>query len=612
MTSRFSRSNSGTQTPIRIEEDVFEEEGSMSLKEDYYAILNVDKNATDVDIKNAYKRLCMTFHPDKHHENARQVAELKFHLIQKAYDSLIDPNKRHIYDLYGEDGLNESWDLTAPMDKDQIRKEFERRAKLKRELDEQNAVKSKGEINIAFDATRLFMPNRGAKREGLLGLLDIESIPEIQHALVVHSWENRINDSNSVTLRGNVVSKNGLGSGSIVASVRHIVSPLLWGEVAGTIGDNSGIDMKIVKNFSSDIFSTLNLSFKNLVNFPTASLMFGRKISTHTTGYITYRPDLNEFFELSNNSTSSCTIGFVHAHEKVESGLDIKAGLNSSYINVFQTRPFGAIRGRLQVTVATDTGLSFSIGGDRKLDKSTRMGLAVECGSREGVSFKLKVTRLGQRLSIPILISDTVDFKLALMSFAFPIIGYITVDRLVIRQWRQKRKERKLEELRKENSVTLEQRRQEAESAVALLADTIARKLEAEESREGLVIISALYGKLPPSSLESVRVLTPQGIHELAQSIKAQFKFLKTSSLPVSHQQDYIDVTIPVQALVTNGQLHIPGGFAKSNLIGFYDPCFGEKKQLRVTYQFQGRMHQVTVNDRAALAAPLRAHFVCI
>ncbi|KAJ3000641.1 hypothetical protein HDV02_004326 [Globomyces sp. JEL0801] len=467
MTSRFSRSNSGTQTPIRIEEDVFEEEGSMSLKEDYYAILNVDKNATDVDIKNAYKRLCMTFHPDKHHENARQVAELKFHLIQKAYDSLIDPNKRHIYDLYGEDGLNESWDLTAPMDKDQIRKEFERRAKLKRELDEQNAVKSKGEINIAFDATRLFMPNRGAKREGLLGLLDIESIPEIQHALVVHSWENRINDSNSVTLRGNVVSKNGLGSGSIVASVRHIVSPLLWGEVA--------------------------------------------------------------------------------------------AGLNSSYINVFQTRPFGAIRGRLQVTVATDTGLSFSIGGDRKLDKSTRMGLAVECGSREGVSFKLK----------------------------------------------------KLEELRKENSVTLEQRRQEAESAVALLADTIARKLEAEESREGLVIISALYGKLPPSSLESVRVLTPQGIHELAQSIKAQFKFLKTSSLPVSHQQDYIDVTIPVQALVTNGQLHIPGGFAKSNLIGFYDPCFGEKKQLRVTYQFQGRMHQVTVNDRAALAAPLRGKF-CI
>jgi DnaJ homolog subfamily C member 11 len=85
----------------------------------------------------------MTFHPDKHTEETKEFAEQKFHLIQKAYDVLSDVNKRHIYDLYGDDGLDDGWNITVAMDKDQLRQEYERRAAFRKEMEEQSKVKSR-------------------------------------------------------------------------------------------------------------------------------------------------------------------------------------------------------------------------------------------------------------------------------------------------------------------------------------------------------------------------------------------------------------------------------------------------------------------------------------
>jgi DnaJ family protein C protein 11 len=257
-------------------------------------------------------------------------------------------------------------------------------------------------------------------------------------------------------------------------------------------------------------------------------------------------------------------------------------------------------------------GITFSLGGDKRIGKTTRVGMSVDCTYQTGVSLKLKCNRLGQKLTIPILLSEEADFQMALYTFVIPVTGYFVLDRLFIKAWRERKRKERIEKIRLENAEILEKRRKEAEQAIMLLSDSIIRKLEAEESRDGLVIISALYGKLPPSDLDSVRVLSPQGIQELANSIKAQFKFLKQQDLPVAHREEFIDVTIPVQALVSNGQLHISGGHSKSHLIGFYDPCYGEKKELRVTYQFQGRLHQVTVSDKQPVAAPLRGIFLLI
>ena len=72
----------------------------MSIKEDYYKILFLTKNATDKDIKKAYRKLARKWHPDKNLNNKKE-AENKFKIISEAYSILSDPEKKKHYDMFG-------------------------------------------------------------------------------------------------------------------------------------------------------------------------------------------------------------------------------------------------------------------------------------------------------------------------------------------------------------------------------------------------------------------------------------------------------------------------------------------------------------------------------
>src|SRR5204862_7409083 len=70
---------------------------------DFYQTLGVARSASDAEIKTAYRKQAMTYHPDRN--NGSKEAEEKFKAITEAYDVLRDPNKRAVYDRYGEAGL---------------------------------------------------------------------------------------------------------------------------------------------------------------------------------------------------------------------------------------------------------------------------------------------------------------------------------------------------------------------------------------------------------------------------------------------------------------------------------------------------------------------------
>ena len=75
-------------------------------KRDYYDVLGVPKNATEDDIKKAYRKLAMKHHPDRNQGDTATKAEERFKEAKEAYEMLSDPHKRAAYDQHGHAGVD--------------------------------------------------------------------------------------------------------------------------------------------------------------------------------------------------------------------------------------------------------------------------------------------------------------------------------------------------------------------------------------------------------------------------------------------------------------------------------------------------------------------------
>lgn len=71
--------------------------------DDYYKVLGVDRRASDQEIKAAYRKLALKYHPDKNPDNT-EAARVSFNKVSEAYDTLHDPEKRKVYDQFGKQG----------------------------------------------------------------------------------------------------------------------------------------------------------------------------------------------------------------------------------------------------------------------------------------------------------------------------------------------------------------------------------------------------------------------------------------------------------------------------------------------------------------------------
>lgn len=95
------------------------------MADDYYKVLGVGRNATDEEIKKAYRKLAMKYHPD--HAKGDKAAEERFKKISEAYAVLSDKQKRQEYDTFGSEGFHQRFsqeDIFRGFDINDILREF--------------------------------------------------------------------------------------------------------------------------------------------------------------------------------------------------------------------------------------------------------------------------------------------------------------------------------------------------------------------------------------------------------------------------------------------------------------------------------------------------------
>ncbi|HRY90301.1 MAG TPA: molecular chaperone DnaJ, partial [Rubrivivax sp.] len=83
-------------------------------KRDYYDVLGVPRNASDDDIKKAYRKLAMKHHPDRNQGDKAKAAEERFKEAKEAYEMLSEPQKRAAYDQFGHAGVDPNMGARGP------------------------------------------------------------------------------------------------------------------------------------------------------------------------------------------------------------------------------------------------------------------------------------------------------------------------------------------------------------------------------------------------------------------------------------------------------------------------------------------------------------------
>uniref|UniRef100_A0A7N6FL21 DnaJ homolog subfamily C member 11 n=1 Tax=Anabas testudineus TaxID=64144 RepID=A0A7N6FL21_ANATE len=486
----------------------------------YFMFYNIVLQATQEELKAAYRRLCMLYHPDKHRDpELKRQAETLFNLVHEAYEVLSDPQARAIYDIYGKRGLDvEGWEVVerrrTPAE---IREEYERLQREREERRLQQRTNPKGTISVGIDATDLFDRYEEDYEDMVGGVPHVE----INKMHISQSIEAPLTSRDTAILSGSLSTHNGNGGGTINVAFRRVTSAKGWGEVEVGAGDTHGplFGLKIFRNLTPRFFVTAQcgLQFSSRGVRPGITTVLARHLDKNTMGYLQWRWGIQSSMNTSivrdtksSHFTFAMQLGIPHTF------------MMMSYQYKFQDEDQTKIKGSVK---SGFFGTVVEYGAERKISRHSVLGATVSVGVPQGVSLKIK----------------------------------------------------DLEKQRESSASNIAKKKQEAEAAVLLMQESVRRIIEAEESRMGLIILNAWYGKFVTDNSRK---------HERAK---------------------VIDVTVPLQCLVKDSKLILTEA-TKSGLPGFYDPCVGEEKSLKVLYQFRGVMHQVLSGDTEPLRIPKQSH----
>eukprot|EP00056_Hartaetosiga_gracilis_P005922 m.90849 g.90849 ORF g.90849 m.90849 type:complete len:615 (+) comp12318_c0_seq1:15-1859(+) len=608
------------------------EEEVKDFSEDYYALLNVPKNASKAEIRSAYKQLSKLYHPDKHTDEAmQQLARKMFPRIQKAYTVLSDEQSRAVYDAYGVKGVSAGNEIAPYYNTAaELKAEFEMAERQREHERFLNMAAPKGMMAVTIDATKWFTyahahthEEDGDDMNFLLTDEDIDDVDDeltglefeeeegmehfededeefelyeddetptitemvggisIKSMKIEQEMQTRIDDKNTLKFFGSITNSK-RSRGGIGVSWDRFLSPSLTLQTTLSFGTQNLIKAKLQRTFhkiKTTVFG--ELLFASMAVKSAHVLVAGL-----TTGFVHRLTDaLSLVMHLKIGVDSSLTTSLIHNTKTFVNNISAKLSKEVSSLSV-ESR-FDISESTKVILSASYSPLDTSVGYtlERTVSEHARFAMSVSVGLNSGVMTKVKYVSARQAYVIPVHLSDHFALSAVATASVLPIALFFAVRNLLVLPYLNAQEREKTAQRRKMKRMLMRKRREEARSAVLLMTQSVMRKIAAEEKVDGLVIEQALYGKILSSTAAQ-----PHTVDDSEDD-----------------EQSVIDVTVPLQCLVRDSKL-ILQDISKSHLVGFYDPCPEETKHLRIVYRFRGSVHEALFDDEQAVSIPRKAH----
>ncbi|XP_017973537.1 PREDICTED: chaperone protein dnaJ 13 [Theobroma cacao] len=525
-----------------------------------YALLHLSPDASDEEIRRAYRQWAQVYHPDKYQApHMKEIATENFQRICEAYEILTDESKRQIYDIYGMEGLTSGLELGPKLNKvEEIKEELE---KLKRRKEQEK-------ISTHFRPSGTILANLSLPQfldgDGIIGGMAMAS--EVQ---------SQLSKRNALAIGGNLEVKQNSGGGVASAVFRHQISSVSSIEFMGSAGLRSLVGVQMTRHTSLHSTATISIAKSLQDGSINLSNTWTRQLSDTASGNI----------ELLLGPEPSIGVGWVKKDQNMSASGEVKFGTNSfgasaHYTRRFSSKSHGRIAGRIG-----STAFEVEVGGGRKVSDFSTVRMLYTIGIR-GIFWKFELHRGGQKLIIPILLSRHLNPVLATGAFVVPTSIYFILKKFVFKPYYLKREKQKALENMEKTATQVREAREAAAKAQQLLENVARRKRNKQQETDGLVITKAVYGN--------------------RKALKKGDELRETNDELASQ---VLDVTLPLNFLVTDpGQLKLHDGVKKSGIMGFCDPCPGEPKQLHVEYTYHGQRYEVVVDDYEELQIPQVAH----
>lgn len=467
-----------------------------------------------------------------------------------------------IYDVKGEEGVRAASSLgprlTTP---EEVLREYERLASERAREAVNKLVASKGQIVVGLNAEPWLRP-RDSKYAGFKNLDNntwspiIRSLPslrgrawpEVQQVVISHAFTTPLGERTKLSLRGVGTVRNGVGNGTIAVTLQRPIRGYTNGEITAIFGGRETmVTGKITGRIGDDIVAHLICNGTTLSRPPQTTVFLGRRLFSNVTGFATYTTgddwNIGPWGD-SSQPSSAFSIG-MGSDGPTSWELSLQAGIQDSRVEANWGTSFKdgipflfgfgkTIKFGFSVAASAIRGVSYSFNADGKMDKDTKIGMAVEA-SGNGVSLLLRWNWMNQRVSFPIRLLSDFEIPVVLGAAVLPLALAFIGDTFILKPRRNKAKEDRKAAYKLSKADHLSTRKQTALEAQELMKPTAARKAEAETKEGGLVIVSAVYGKVGLSKIQG---------------------------MPARGEEN-VDVQVVLQAAVVDGKLQIAGGHSK-------------------------------------------------